>query len=53
MNLAKKACTGQIKLKIHDYSRHNYDSNIVPAKKDYSYEEYFKELSISIQNLQN
>lgn len=50
-DFAKKACTGQIKLKIHNYPRHNYDSNIVPAKKDYSRKKYFEELCLEGNNI--
>lgn len=49
----KKACSGQIKLRIKNHAHHIYKTSIVPAKKAYERKEYYEQLCLDGHNIKS
>lgn len=49
----KKACSGQIKLRIKNHAQHIYKDSIVPSKKEYNRKEYYEQLCLDGHNIKS
>lgn len=49
----KKACSGQIKLRIKNHAHHIYKDSIVPFKKEYDRKEYYEQLCLDGHNIKS